>query len=183
VRAIAAALAAQAIILLAAQRTETYVSASIDARGDLRIVAADGRMSAVRKTKATRDPGDQTRFSEPVISEDQRAVGAQAFFENCCTSYDIPLQLVVYSHGKVHRLVGIGLAIFDWHFVDGGKRVAFGEQTVHFDCAIHWQLRDVDSERQLGTFEQPQACSEDPDPAPVKAPAWVSGKISGLDAR
>lgn len=35
-------------------------------------------------------------------------------FGNCCTSYDIPLQLVVHSGGKTHRFEG-GSAIFDWH--------------------------------------------------------------------
>jgi len=81
-----------------------------------------------------------------VVADDRRAVGAQAMFGNCCTSYDIPLQLVIYSRGKTHRFEG-GLAIFDWHFADGGKRVAFSQQTVHFTCSVHWELRDTATER------------------------------------
>jgi hypothetical protein len=37
-------------------------------------------------------------------------------------------KLVIRAAGKIHRFEG-GLAIFDWHFVDGGKRVAYSQQT------------------------------------------------------
>ena len=53
----------------------------------------------------------------------------------CCTSYDIPLQLVIHSGGVTHRFEG-GLAIFDWHFADGGRRVVFSQQTVPFACSV-----------------------------------------------
>jgi len=44
-------------------------------------------------------------------------------FGNCYTSYDIPLQLVVYAGGKVHRFKGVGLPIFQWGFADSGIRI------------------------------------------------------------
>ena len=55
-------------------------------------------------------------------------------FENCCTSCDIPLQLVIYSSGKTHRFEG-GLPMFEWHFADSGPCVVFSQQTVHSACA------------------------------------------------
>ena len=100
-------------------------------------------------------------------------------FANCCTSYDIPLQLVVYSGGKTHRFEGT-LAIFDWHFADGGTRVVFSEQTVHFACSVHWQLRDIATERLVAETDVPEACAEVRDPLPVKVPAWVTGSVSGI---
>lgn len=128
---------------------ETYESADIDADGNLRILTSDHRTVVVPKggsPKAGTSFGEQTAFETPVISDDRRAVGAPAAFANCCTSYDIPLQLVIYSGGKTHRFEG-GLAIFDWHFSDGGRRVVFSQQTVHFSCSIHWELRDIASEK------------------------------------
>ena len=162
--------------------TETYESVDIDADGNLRILTSEQTTIIVPKggsLKAGESFGKQTAFERPVLSDDRRAVGAQAMFGNCCTSYDIPLQLVIYSSGKTHRFDG-GLAIFDWHFVDGRRRVAFSQQTVHFACAVHWELRDIASERLVATVDIPEVCGQIPDPPKVKVPQWVTGTISGL---
>ena len=151
---------------------ETYQSAAIAADGSLVITTTD------RKTVVVRKVGDQTSFSEPILSAPRTAVGAQANFPNCCTSYDIPLQLVVYANGRVHRFTGTGLPIFDWHFADGGTRVAFGQQPIHFGCATHYELREIESERLVDSVDIPQRCGQVPDPPVVKAPKWVSELIS-----
>jgi len=100
-------------------------------------------------------------------------------FANCCTSYDVPLQLVIYARGKTHRFQG-GLAIFEWHFVDGGRRVAFSQQPVHFACSVHWELRDIASERLIAAADIPEACGQVPDPPKVEMPKWVTGAVSGF---
>lgn len=144
--------------------TEIYESVDTDADGNLRILTSDRRTIIVPKggsPKAGESFGKQTAFENPVLSDDRRAVGAQAMFGNCCTSYDIPLQLVIYSSGKTHRFEG-GLAIFDWHFADGGRRVVFSQQTVHFTCSVHWELRDIASERLLDTADIPEVCGQIP---------------------
>jgi hypothetical protein len=152
----------------AAERVETYKSAVIDAEGSLRITTAD------RGTIVVPRVGEQSAFREPILSADRTAVGAQVDYPNCCTSYDIPLQLVVYAKGRLHRFGGIGLPIFQWHFADRGSRVAFGQETVHFSCAVHYELRDIQSERVIESAEVPQPCGQVPDPKPVKVPKWVS---------
>jgi hypothetical protein len=129
--------------------------------------------------KAGESFGNQTAFEKPVLSDDRRAVGSQAMFANCCTSYDIPLQLVIYSSGKTHRFEG-GLAIFDWHFADRGRRVVFSQQTVHFTCSVHWELRDIASERLVATADIPEVCGQIPDPPKVKVPKWVTETVSGF---
>jgi len=159
--------------------TQTYQSVDIDADGNLRIVTSEQRTIIVPKggsPKAGEAVGKQTEFEKPVLSDDHHAVGAQALFGNCCTSYDIPLQLVIYSNGKTHRFEG-GLAIFDWHFADGGRRVAFSQQTVHFACSVHWELRDIASGRLLDTADIPEICGQIPDPPKVKVPKWVTGRL------
>jgi len=96
---------------------ETYQSATLDADGQLAILKPNGRQIIVRRE------GEQTAFSTPVISSARTAVAAQAMFPNCCTSYDIPLQLVVFAGGKLHRFSGVGLPIFHWGFADSGTRI------------------------------------------------------------
>jgi hypothetical protein len=124
--------------------SETYESVTIDADGNLRILTSSQRAIIIPKggfAKAGEVFGQQTAFQKPVISDDGRSVGAQAIFENCCTSYDIPLQLVIYSRGKTHRFEG-GLAIFDWHFADRGRRVVFSQGDGTF-----WLLGSLGTER------------------------------------
>jgi hypothetical protein len=147
---------------------ERYSAASIDANGNLQITTTDGKSITVPKE------GKQTAIAEPFVSTDRAAVGATGQYENCCTSYDIPLQLIIYSGGRVHRYSGaLGLAIFEWHFVEGGRRVAFGAQTVHFGCAVYWRLVDIRTDRLVDEVAIPEPCSQVPDPKPVRVPAWA----------
>jgi hypothetical protein len=148
--------------------SETYASATINADGQLVISKTNGQSVLIRKER------EQTAFSEPLISSERTAVGAQAMFANCCTSYDIPLQLVVYAGGKVHRFKGIGLPIFQWGFAENGTRIAYGQEPVHFACATHYELRDIKSKRLIEAVDVPQACGQIPDPKPVKIPDWVT---------
>ena len=150
-----------------AQVRETYRFASIDANGSLAITTSDGRAIVVTKE------GEQTSFGEPTVSADRTAVGAQAYYANCCTSYDIPLQLVVYSSGKLHRFTGNKLPIFQWHFADDGTRIAFGQEPVHFGCEIHYELREIDSERLIESAEDPHPCGLRPNPPETVVPQWV----------
>ena len=155
-----------------ASRPERYESAAIDADGNLAIVKSNGQTVVVRKEK------DQTSFSAPVLSPVNRAIGAQAMFENCCTSYDIPLQLVVYAGGKIHRFKGIGLPVFQWGFANGGTQVVYGQEPVHFSCATHYEMRDIESERLLDSADVPRPCGQNPEPKPVRIPQWVADLVS-----
>jgi hypothetical protein len=151
---------------------ETYESATIDGNGHLVIVKANGQTVLVRKE------GEQTAFSEPVVSSARTAVATQAMLPNCCTAYDIPLQLVVYAGGKAHRFKGVDWPIFQWGFADNGTRIAYGQEPVHSGCATHYELRDIASERLLEAVDIPQPCGQIPDPKPVAIPEWVARLIS-----
>jgi hypothetical protein len=63
-----------------ARRVETYESVTIDATGSLVITTSDHKTVLVPKE------GEQSSFSEPIVSSARTAVGAQAKFPNCCTS-------------------------------------------------------------------------------------------------
>ena len=155
-----------------ARTTETYASAAIDSSGDLVIVTSGGRRVAVRKER------DQTSYSAPLLSPPKNAVGAQAMFGNCCTSYDIPLKLVVYVAGKAHRFVGAGLPIYRWAFADSGRRVAYAQEPLHFACETHYELRDIESERLVDSADIPQPCGQRPNPASVPIPQWVADLLA-----
>ena len=79
---------------------ETYVQAVIDQGGQLRIVTKDRREIVPQK-----EP-NQVAFEKPAISPDGRAVGWLALYPNCCTSYPIPLKLMIYAGGKLRTFTG-----------------------------------------------------------------------------
>jgi hypothetical protein len=163
---------------------ETFESADIDTSGSLRILTSTHNTIIVSKDGLVDMGGPsiekQTAFDTPILSDDRRAVGATALFRNCCTSYDIPLQLVIYTQGRTHRFVANQGAIFDWHFADSGKRVVLSQQPVHFGCLVHWELRDIATERLVATADIPEPCGQNPNPPKVNVPTWVTGTVSGL---
>jgi hypothetical protein len=151
----------------AAAGRETYAAVSVDRNGALAIRKADGGVVAVFKRRG------QTGFEKPRLSPDRAAVGAQAMYPNCCTSYDIPLALVIYAQGREHWFRGIELPIFRWEFADDGRRVVYSQETVHFSCATHYELRDVDTERLIAQVTVPEAGRNCPPATPVRVPAWA----------
>jgi hypothetical protein len=170
-------------IVVYGQGIETYESAAIDGDGNIRIVTSNHKTVIVRKEVDALKVGslsfEPSSFWKPVISDDRRAVGMQENFGEPNTSDDLPQMLIIYMNGKFHRFKG-GLPIFDWHFVDGSRRIAFGQQPAHFACAVNWELHDVSTERLLASASVPEPCNGVPDPMSVVAPVWVRGAISGI---
>jgi len=52
---------------------------------------------------------------QAAVSPDHQSVGWLALFENCCTSYPLPLKLVILHNGQFHSLEGYS-AIWFWSF-------------------------------------------------------------------
>jgi hypothetical protein len=142
------ALLASVATLLAAPETAPLVEKAY--------VAADGNVHIVetgRGDKAVPKEKDQVGSSELRIADDKKTVGWLAEYENCCTSYPIPLKLVIYRDGKVRQRLGDGLMIYDWRFCEGGKQAAFCSGTVHGDSGGHCELHDAISGRTLDTLD------------------------------
>jgi hypothetical protein len=139
---------------------ETFVRASIDPDGQLRILTQNLREITPRRDK------DQVGFQMAVISPDRHTVGWLAMYPNCCTSYPIPLKLMIYADGKAHDFTGNGLPVWRWRFLSSGKQVAYEQETVHGGLGVHYELRDVATGRLAAEY--------DPDPEiPGKPPWWV----------
>jgi hypothetical protein len=152
--------------------TETYVRATVD-ENRLRIVTATGK-TIVPKPITRRDTfGTQVGFDRAAISTDGRVVGWVALFPNCCTSYPIPLALVLYSNGKTRTLTGIGLPIWRWCFEANGTQVAFEQETVHGGLGVHYELRDTESGDLIAQYSPEVG----PDNQPLEkqnVPGWVT---------
>jgi hypothetical protein len=108
---------------------------------------------------------EQVGVSSVRISSDNQAVGWLVDSDFCCASYPLQLLLVVYRPGKpLRKFRGDGRAIFGWHFVAGGRQVAFYQSFPHGDLMTHYELRDVETERLLDKWDQDST---------GKMPAWV----------
>jgi hypothetical protein len=148
---------------LAGQAFETYDTVLVDPSGDLHIVTRDCRQIAPPKDS------DQVGFDKAAISPDRLAVGWLALFPNCCTSYPIPLKLVVYSSGRVYTFVGTGLPVWRWRF-DTNTQVAFYQEMVHGGIGEHYELRDIMTGRLLAQYEPYDSGTPPPWVPPVAVP-------------
>ena len=148
---------------LASQAPETYDTVMVDASGHLHIRTKDRR-----QIHPPNDP-DQVGFDKAAISPDRLAVGWLALFPNCCTSYPIPLKLVVFVSGKVHSFVGTGLPVWKWRFDCTSQQVAFYQETVHGGMGGHYELRDIATERLVAQYEPSDSGPPPPWVRPVAA--------------
>lgn len=90
------------------------------------------------------DEDFQASVETPVLAPDGKTVAWIVNFPNCCTSYPIPLTLVVFRDGAIVQRFG-GMPIFKFAFEVGGDQVAFYMDTLHGGSAAWCQLRDVAS--------------------------------------
>jgi len=64
------------------------------------------------------------------IADGGRDVGWSVLVENCCTSYPIPISVVIQVNGK-QTVVSPGQMVWKWHFVAKGDRIAVLRGPVH----------------------------------------------------
>lgn len=134
--------------------------------GTVHIVLIDGTEVQLPTDKEPIADMPQEGGSDVLISEDERAAGWLIEYGNCCTSYPLPLKLVIYSPRKPLRIIEGDCpgATWEWHFVAGGKQVATYSNFPHGDYSGCYELRDVATGRQLGIWEGDSTS---------KKPAWV----------
>lgn len=129
------------------------------AGGIVTIVHGDGKL--FRPPKENEQVGSSSRL----ISDDNQAAGWLVGSDFCCTSYPLHFMLVVYRPGQpLRRFKGDGRAIFGWNFVGGGKQVAFFQSYPHGNPAMHYELRDVATEKLIGKWDGDVTS---------RAPQWV----------
>jgi hypothetical protein len=115
-----------------------------------------------------RQPGEkeQVGCSSAKISADKRTAGWLVDYLGGSTSYPIQAMIVVFRPGKpLRHFTGDGRPIFGWTFLAGGRQVAFEQSFLHGEPRPHYELRDVETERLMGTWNPS-------DEAP-KRPVWA----------
>ncbi len=138
-------------------------------------VSADGQHLSLqigsRTVEAVRLDG-QVGFESAKVSEDGRHAGWLALFGNCCTSYPVPMALVVMgATGRRHTFEG-SQATFGWCFVDRGRSVALMRSAVHGGGPQQFELRSLRDGRLLKSHTTP--VDRDGQPvAEAKLPSWA----------
>ena len=127
---------------------------------------------------APRNEPDQQGFDEAHVSPDGHTVGWLVLEANCCTSYPLPTELVLFRDGHiVQRLTG-RTVIWAWAFSPDGKAVAWRERTAHGASSILYSLRRVSDGHLLAEFDcdLKEGTPAGEEPGYVydgKVPAWV----------
>src|SRR5437773_6392659 len=96
---------------------DTYLGAVVDTAGNIRIERAKGRAVLVKRGR------EQAAIDKVAISKGGGSVGWLVLYPNCCTSYPIPLKLMVYSSGHLRTFEANSLPIWRWQFSAGGRPV------------------------------------------------------------
>ncbi len=136
-------------------------------QSSLRVLKSDGSHFDAPKY------ADQVGFSEPRISADGKHIGWLALYPNCCTSYPIPLALVVLDETQqLHSFDGIKIAVFSWCFMPNARAVGYAQTVVHGSNFQHFEMRAIADGRLLSQYDYPH---EDADNALARkrAPHWV----------
>lgn len=142
--------------------------------GPLHIQYTDGchivqELPAKRESTAAEAVYNQEGFANVQLAADQQTLGWLELIDNCCTSYAVPQALVFFRGGKVLHAVTPGQMIYNWAFLDGGKRAGLICGTVHGKAVNAYQLYDVRSGKMLAeTHDDPTT-----EKLPANAPAWT----------
>jgi hypothetical protein len=132
-----------------AQRT--YRRAEIDSTGQLRIALSNQRV-----IRPARDSG-QVAFDQVALSSDHRVVGWVALFPNCCTSYPIPLELVLLRADGGRTVISNELPIWQWTFAADGRNVVIRQAPVHGSAPMHFELRHIRTGTLIATAQADSA--------------------------
>ncbi|MFI5113894.1 MAG: hypothetical protein ACHP7J_02035 [Terriglobales bacterium] len=123
------------------------------------------------KQKSTEDNivFNEEGITDPKVAPDKRTVGWTENFDNCCTSYSVPVVLAIYTSGKSILHIQQGQMVWYWTFRDNGKRVAAVWGPTHGPEVGDYQLYDVKTGRMLSeVYGDAKTQSLKPD-----APEWA----------
>jgi hypothetical protein len=118
-------------------------------------------------------PDGHVGFQSPKIAHGGRYAGWLALAPNCCTSYPIPLALMVLdTRGQLHEFKG-PQATFGWCFELGGTAVAYKRELLHGATPELFELRRIQDGALLRRFEVPVEVSTGEAPMPT-LPKWAA---------
>jgi hypothetical protein len=119
-----------------------------DETGNLHIVYSDKTEiveTLLPKEKSTEKNivCNQEGITDVKVAPDNRTIGWAETFDNCGTSYSIPLALAIYRSGDSILHIQQGQMLWYWTFRDGGKHVATVWGPTHGPEVRDYQLYEV----------------------------------------
>ena len=116
--------------------------------GFLHIVYSDGsdmvqEIPTKKTCTETHAIFNQEGFSDVQLAEDRETIGWAELYDNCCTSYSVPLAIVLYRSGKVQCHLQSGQMMWNWMFLDRGTRVAIVWGPIHGPEIGDYKLYDA----------------------------------------
>jgi hypothetical protein len=138
--------------------------ASVDSAGQLRLLLSDGK-----GIQPSRDSG-QVGFDDTAIAPDGHTAGWLALYPNCCTSYAIPLELVLLGTDGHRVVIRSDLPIWQWEFDASGRRIVLREAPVHGDGPMHYEQRDSRTARLLAAHDAQNS-------SPTGLPEWARALV------
>jgi hypothetical protein len=152
----------------AAVAQRTFRRAAVDSAGQVRIVLSNHHVIRPQKDS------NQVAFDRPAVSPDRRTVGWLALYPNCCTTYPIPLELVLLRADGARTVIGGDLPIWQWGFAADGRSVVVRRSPVHGDAPVYYERRDIRTGRLTATARADGA-------APGALPAWTRSARSSAE--
>lgn len=155
----------------------TFVSPTASADYTAASLAADGSRLVITNDDGSQFPApmlsEQVGFEQARISSNGKNVGWLGLYPNCCTSYPIPLKLVVLDQSRrLHIFEGIKIAIFKWCFLPQSTSVAYMQTVLHGSNFEHFEVRSISHGTLLAEYEYPDDETENA-AARQRAPSWV----------
>ena len=103
--------------------------------GPLHIIYSDGtevvqKLPPLKKSTERENVFNTVGFSDVQLADDEKTLGWALNVENCCTSYPIPLTVVVFRTGKVLHSFEERM-VWKWMFLQGSKQLAIVWGTTH----------------------------------------------------
>lgn len=122
--------------------------------GPLHIIYPDGTevvqtLPPLRHSTEKESIFNAVGFTGAALAPDGQTLGWTVNVQNCCTSYSIPLKLVVFRNKRVLHSFDEGTMVWDWMFLDDGKQVAAVVGPTHGTEIGDYRLYDVATGRLL----------------------------------
>lgn len=142
--------------------------------GPLHIVYDDGtdvlmKLPPLQKSTEKEVVFNDVGFSDVKLAADKQTIGWTIDVENCCTSYPLPLRVVVFRDGHVLREFDRMQMVQDWMFLNGGSRVAIVTGFPHGPHIGEYRLYETKTGKLLSeVFGDEKTQSLKPD-----APQWA----------
>jgi hypothetical protein len=129
----------------------TFRRANVDSTGQLRIVLSN------QHTISPARASDQVAFEQVSLSSDRRVVGWVGLYPNCCTTYPIPMNLVLLRVDGGRTVIATDMTVWQWGFAPDGRSVVIRQAPLHGDAPMFYELHDMRTGRLIATAETDSA--------------------------